>query len=82
VEEAHRSLLPASLSPQFLEHEGLEQLAKRGTVRITPETAWILASAFGQTPKYWLNLQAMHDLTRTRPVRPVARMPEALKAAG
>jgi hypothetical protein len=38
--------------------------------------------AFGQTPKYWLNLQAMHDLTRTRPVRPVARMPEALKAAG
>jgi addiction module HigA family antidote len=52
---------------------------KRG---ISPETAWILGGAFGQTPKYWLNLQAMHDLTRTRPVRLVARMPEALKAAG
>jgi hypothetical protein len=46
------------------------------------KTAWILGGAFGQTPKYWLNLQATHDLTRTRPARPVARMPEAIKAAG
>ena len=52
---------------------------KRG---ITPETAWILAGAFGQTPNYWLNLQATHDLTRTRPARPIARMPEAIKATG
>ena len=52
---------------------------KRG---ISPETAWVLAGAFGQTPKYWLNLQAMHDLSRTRPARPIARMPEAVKAAG
>jgi len=52
---------------------------KRG---ITSETAWILGGAFGQSPKYWLNLQAMHDLTRTRPAKPMAPMPEALKAAG
>jgi addiction module HigA family antidote len=52
---------------------------KRG---ISPETAWILGSAFGQSPKYWLNLQATHDLTRTRPARPIARMPEAVKNAG
>lgn len=49
---------------------------------ITPETAWILGGAFGQSPKYWLNLQATHDLTRTRPARPIAPLPEAIKAAG
>jgi addiction module HigA family antidote len=52
---------------------------KRG---ITPETAWILGGAFGQTPKYWLDPQATHDLTRTRLARPVARMPEAVEATG
>lgn len=52
---------------------------KRG---VTPETAWILGGAFRQSPKYWLNLQATHDLTRTRPARPVAPMPEAVKSAG
>ncbi len=52
---------------------------KRG---VSPETAWILGGAFGQSPKYWLNLQATHDLTRTKPVRPIALMPEAIKAAG
>ncbi len=52
---------------------------KRG---ITPETAWILGGAFGQSPKYWLNLQATHDLTRTRPARPIARLREAIKATG
>ncbi len=51
---------------------------KRG---VTPDTAWILGGAFGQSPKYWLNLQAIHDLTRTKPTKPTATMPEALKAA-
>lgn len=51
---------------------------KRG---ISPETAWILGGAFGQSPKYWLNLQAMHDLTRTKPEQPLAPMPEAVKGA-
>ena len=52
---------------------------KRG---LTPETAWILGGAFEQSPKYWLNLQATHDLTRTKPARPIAPMPEAIRAAG
>jgi antitoxin HigA-1 len=52
---------------------------KRG---VSPETAWILGGAFGQSPKFWLNLQAMHDLTRTRPKQPQLPMPEALRAAG
>lgn len=51
---------------------------KRG---ISPETAWILGGAFGQSPKFWLNLQALHDLTKTRPERPMAPMPE-VKVAG
>lgn len=38
--------------------------------------------AFGQTPKYWLNLQATHDLSRTKPARPIGRMPEAIKTVG
>jgi addiction module HigA family antidote len=51
-----------------------------GKRAVTPETAWILGGAFGQTPKFWLNLQAMHDLTKTRPARPMTRMPEIKKA--
>lgn len=39
---------------------------KRG---VTPETAWLLAGAFGTTPEFWLNLQSNHDLVRARPKR-------------
>ena len=51
-----------------------------GKRAITPETAWILGGAFDQSPKFWLNLQAMHDLTKTRPARPMRRIPEVKKA--
>lgn len=51
--------------------------AKRG---ISPETAWILGGSFGQTPRYWMNLQALHDLTRTRPREEITPMPEAVAA--
>jgi addiction module HigA family antidote len=37
---------------------------KRG---VTPETAWLLAQAFGTTPEFWANLQMAHDLARHRP---------------
>ncbi len=42
----------------------------RGKRGMTPETAWLLAQALDTTPEYWLNLQAAHDLARTRPARP------------
>lgn len=48
---------------------------KRG---VTPETAWLFAQAFGTTPQFWLNLQASHDLARSRPEKDVRR----LKAVG
>ena len=51
-----------------------------GKRAVTPETAWILGGAFGQSPRFWLNLQTMHDLTKTRPARPMAPMPEVKKA--
>lgn len=50
----------------------------RGKRGVTPETAWLLAGALGTTPEFWLNLQAKHDLVRTRPRR---RVPQ-LAAAG
>ncbi len=41
---------------------------KRG---VTPETAWLLAQAFGTTPEFWANLQMAYDLARHRPGRTV-----------
>ena len=39
---------------------------KRG---ITPDTAWLLAGAFKTTPVFWMNLQAQHDLAKSRPAK-------------
>ena len=50
----------------------------RGKRGVTPETAWLLAQAFGTTPEFWLNLQANHDLAIKRPARKVT----PLRAAG
>lgn len=44
---------------------------KRG---ITPETAWLFASAFGTTPEFWVNVQSAYDLARSRPRRPITRL--------
>ncbi len=42
---------------------------KRG---VTPETAWLLAGAFGTTPEFWMNLQTAYDLAREHPTRDIA----------
>ncbi len=44
---------------------------KRG---VTPETAWLLAGAFGTTPEFWVNLQSAHDLAKARPSEPMKRV--------
>ena len=46
----------------------------RGKRGITPETAWLLAQALNTTPEFWVNLQAAHDLARSRPARSVERL--------
>lgn len=38
----------------------------KGERSVTPDTALRLARFFGNSPEFWINLQAMHDLTRTR----------------
>jgi addiction module HigA family antidote len=39
----------------------------RGKHGITPETAWLLAQAFGNTPEFWMNLQVTYDLALNQP---------------
>ena len=41
----------------------------RGKRGITPETAWLLAQAFGNTPEFWMNLQVTYDLARSQPTK-------------
>ena len=39
----------------------------RGKRGITPQTAWLFAEALNTSPEFWLNLQALHDLSANRP---------------
>ena len=79
-----------TLLREFLEPMGLTQadLARalgvplnrvnelvRGKRGVTPETALLLAGYFKNSPEFWMNLQAAHDLTRAlderkRPLAP------------
>jgi antitoxin HigA-1 len=47
---------------------------KRG---ISPDTAWLLSQAFNTSPDYWLNLQAMYDLSAHRPSKEVPSLVES-----
>ena len=46
----------------------------RGKRGVTPDTAWLLAQAFGTTPEFWMNLQMAYDLARNKPKHPVERL--------
>ena len=46
----------------------------RGKRGVSPDTAWLFAQALGTTPEFWINLQAQHDLAKTRPVRRIGRL--------
>lgn len=65
----------------FAEHIGVPTQRVNELVRgkrgVTPETAWLLSQALGTSPEFWLNLQAAHDLARTRPTRKVRRIKKA-----
>ena len=39
----------------------------RGKRGISPDTAWLLSEALSTSPEFWLNLQAMYDLSSNRP---------------
>jgi addiction module HigA family antidote len=38
----------------------------KGERSVTADTALRLGRFFGTSPEFWMNLQAMHDLTKTR----------------
>ena len=44
---------------------------------ISPETAWLLAQAFGTSPQFWLNLQNQYDLATKQPKRKISKLAEA-----
>jgi antitoxin HigA-1 len=72
-------LKPLGLSQvAFARHVGvpLQRINEivRGKRGVTPDTAWRFAQAFGTTPEFWMNLQSIHDLSRSRPAQPVARI--------
>lgn len=46
----------------------------RGKRGVSPDTAWLLAQAFGVTPEFWLNLQMAYDLRRSKPEQKVAQL--------
>jgi len=46
----------------------------RGKRGVTPDTAWLLAKAFGTSPEFWMNLQVNYDLTSTVPPKGVKRL--------
>lgn len=39
----------------------------RGKRGVSPDTAWLLSKALNTSPEFWLNLQAMYDLSSNRP---------------
>src|SRR5512140_618779 len=53
----------------------------RGKRGITPDTAWLLSQAFGNTPEFWMNLQVTYDLARSQPsgrkITPLAAVTQA-----
>src|SRR5882762_2577707 len=79
------------LSEEFLKPLGVIQVALagplgvpvqrinelvRGKRGVTPETAWLLAGAFGTTP-FWLALQTNHGLVCARPTRTIQKLAAA-----
>jgi antitoxin HigA-1 len=46
----------------------------RGRRRISPDMAWLFAQALGTTPEFWINLQSVYDLAKSRPKKRVARL--------
>jgi addiction module HigA family antidote len=77
------------LLEEFLKPMGLSQVAfarhvavplqrvneiVRGKRGITPDTAWRFSQAFGTSPEFWMNLQSIYDLARSRPAVTVGRI--------
>ena len=49
-----------------------------GRRAITPETAWLFAKAFGNSPQFWMNLQTTYDLVRHKTERRIRKLSVAV----
>ena len=62
----------------FAEHIGVSfkriNEIVNGRRAVTPETAWLLAKAFGNSPQFWMNLQTTYDLVHKRTDRKVRKL--------
>lgn len=73
----HEFLQPLGVSQKaFAAHVGVSVQRVNELIRgkrgVTPDTAWLLSEALKTSPEFWLNLQALHDLSAHRPQRHVA----------
>lgn len=60
-----------------LHHSRIQRVIK-GTRKVKPNMAWLLAEAFGTTPHLWMNLQGIYDLVAVYPeIEPVAMLEKA-----
>lgn len=50
----------------------------RGKRGVSADTAWLLSKALNTSPEFWLNLQAMYDLSSNRPSKEIAPLKAAL----
>ena len=76
---ANDFLLPLGLDAERLaEHLALPVGRVRSILDcdapVDADVAWRLSMALDTTPEFWLNLQAAHDLTLTRPTRRLAKI--------
>ncbi len=76
---ANDFLLPLGLHvEQLAEHLALPVGRVRSILDcdspVDADVAWRLSMALDTTPEFWLNLQAAHDLTRTRPTWRLAKI--------
>ena len=76
-------LKPLGLSQvAFAEHLGVSfkriNEIVNGRRAITPETAWLFAKAFGNSPQFWMNLQTTYDLVHHKAQRRVRKLSVAV----
>ena len=66
----------------FAEHVGVSfkriNEIVNGRRAVTPETAWLFAKAFGNSPQFWMNLQTTYDLVHHKTDRQVRKLPVAV----
>lgn len=70
-------LTPSSLAKRVGLPPNRITMVVNGKRNITPETAVLLAAAFGTTELFWTNLQTRHDLDKTRTEIPAERIAKA-----